>query len=706
MPMYFPPWDSDNEPNESNIKIWMDNIYGKFEPMEQARWNQANIDTLFVAGEQRFINSYFNFFPNYNSQSFFFNFIQQPINMVTGYQRQHRKSIGYVPIEGNRQEFADDLTNVVTYANTYRNILEKFSTACEQAATSGLVLVQPYLDYTDDPVNGTMDLKVWSYNSFMTDPFWREPDMSDCNVIWCQEYISKGEAIERFPHQEDIIRTMSGYGNRYGKFYFLPENYNLSRNDLLVLSYVWFKSKRKKKMLYNRNDGISYEFTENDEQLEELIRSTDFFEVIEIDVPTWKLASVINEQLMYLNHNPMGFDECPFVPVFWNRDPHISQYDLRTRSLTRSMRDAQFLLNRRVILNHDISESSINTGYIRKENSVANEDELKRAGQGIDIIMKEGYELTDIQKIIPNAVPPSDLQLADQLVDFIFRVSGVNQELLGMSQDSETGIQEMLRQGAGLVTLQKYFDQWDVSLKLLGKLEQKIIQNKWSPTKIARILGKEPNAEFLNKTFSRYDVLVQEGANTTIQKQQEFRQILELNNFLGGIIPAKFILERATIQGKNEIIEAIEQQQQQQAEMAQQEQMLKQAVLESQLQVNQSKSISDIALAHERHGRAESNVGLFEERLSEITQNRSMALKNKVEALQKLMEIVGLYGESNTAKKASEIETYGDLQKIEEDTEKAEAHATSESNKFITSLMQINQGQGNMQKSNFKEQLL
>jgi hypothetical protein len=61
--MYFPPWDTDTEPDESNIKMWMDNLYGKFEPVEQARWNQSNIDTLFYAGEQRFINSYFNFFP-------------------------------------------------------------------------------------------------------------------------------------------------------------------------------------------------------------------------------------------------------------------------------------------------------------------------------------------------------------------------------------------------------------------------------------------------------------------------------------------------------------------------------------------------------------------------------------------------------------------------------------------------------------------
>ena len=59
---------------------------------------------------------------------------------------------------------------------------------------------------------------------------------------------------------------------------------------------------------------------------------------------------------MFQDYNPLGFDECPFIPVFWNRDPHIAQYDLRDRSLTRAMRDSQFLMNRRIILNHDFRE--------------------------------------------------------------------------------------------------------------------------------------------------------------------------------------------------------------------------------------------------------------------------------------------------------------------------------------------------------------
>jgi len=690
MPMQFPPWDTDVEPNESNIKTWMDNLYGKFEPIEQARWNQANIDTLFYAGEQRFINSYFNFYPQYNWQTFQFNLVQQPVNMVTGYQRQHRKSINYTPIEGSHQEYADDLTKVMTYANSYRGILDKMSTAYEQSAIAGMVLVQPYLDYTDDPVNGTLDLKVWSYNSFLLDPYFRESDMSDCNFIWCQQYISKQEAKNYFPDKADIIGTMSGYGNRYGKFYFLPENYNLARNDLLVLSYVWYHSKRKKKLLYNHNDGISYEYTDKEKNLEELIQNTGFFEVIEVEVPTWKLAVVINDQVMYLSHNPLGFDECPLIPVYWNYDPHIAQYDLRVRSLVRSMRDAQFLMNRRIILNHDISESSINSGWKIKENAVADEDNLSYAGQGKNVHIKPGYELTDIEKIIPNAVPPSDMQLADQLADLIFRTSGVNQELMGMADDSKTGIEVMLKQGAGLITLQKYFDQWDCALKLLGRLEQRIVQNKWSPSKIGRILGKEPNVEFLSKTFSKYDVLVSEGINTTIQQQQQFLQMIRLNEVLGGIIPAKFMLEHATIQGKNEIISAIEQSQQEAQKAQQQELLLKHSVLEAQLQNLQSKSVNEIAMARERHGRAESNIGLFEERLSEITQNRSMALKAKVEALEKLLQIMQQYGEYETKKDMDALQMLNTREEISEDRAKVDAKRTAQSNAFIEALLSKN----------------
>ena len=668
----------------------MDNLYGKFQPIEQARWNQSNTDTLFYAGEQRFINSYFNFYPQFNNQrSFHFNICQQPVNQITGYQRQHRKSINFIPSEGGDSKTTDQMTRLMTHVNNVRGINESFSKACELSCISGLVLMQPYLDYVDDPAQGSMSLKIWEYNSFLVDPYFREPDMSDANFVWCQQYISKKEAEFRFPEMVHSIRPMAGTPQRYGSFYFLPENYNMARNDLLVLSYLWYKWKRKKKMLYLPRSNETFDFSGNDGELQELMQTmSGEFEVIEVEVPTWKLAVVLNDQLMWQGVNPLGFDTCPFVPVFWNYDPHVTYYDLRVRSLIRSMRDPQYLFNRRVIINHDISESSINSGWKIKENSIADEENLKKAGQGWNFHIKEGYEMTDAEKIVPNAVPASDLQMADQLTDLIYRVTGVTPNNLGISEDKQIStLTELLRQGAGLVTLQKYFDQWDYAFKCLGEKELSIAQINWSAEKISRIIGEELTPYFQSKVFAKYHVVVEEGLNTAIQKQQEFAQWLQLNEALGGVLPAHMLLEKATVQGKTEIMQFLQQQQQQQAEVAQETQAFEHAVQDAKLKELYSKAAANISMAKERYGRAEANVGLMQERLSEISKNESLSTKSKMEALEKLMDVIAKYGEIETMLKQNEIESYDYKEHLDQQMEKADARRDVQNSQFAQEIM-------------------
>ncbi len=332
------------EPNQGNVRQWLDNLYSKFQPIEQSRWNQSNIDTLFYAGSQTFVNRYFNFSPSTSYQQYYFNLIQQPINMLTGHQRQHRKSINYIPTEGADPNTTDQYTRLITHVSNAGSIQEQFSKACELAAISGMVLLQPYLDYSgDDAAQGELKLKIWEYNAFLVDPYFRSPDMSDAQFVWCQEYISKKEAEDRFPDKLEAIAPMAGTPQRYGSFYFLPENYNMARNDLMVLSYVWYKWKRKKKRLYSRSRNQFFDFAGGDENLEAILYNIPDMEAVEVEVPCWKLATILNDQLMFQGDNPLGFDNCPFIPVFWNYEPHINYYDLRVRGLVRTMRDPQFL---------------------------------------------------------------------------------------------------------------------------------------------------------------------------------------------------------------------------------------------------------------------------------------------------------------------------------------------------------------------------
>ena len=344
MSFYMPPWNNSIEPNQGNVRQWLDNLYSKFQPIEQSRWNQSNIDTLFYAGSQTFVNRYFNFAPSTSYQQYYFNLVQQPVNMITGYERQHRKSITYQNIDGSDPQTTDQYTKLITSVAMRGAIHEQFSKACELAADAGMCMVQPYLDFGgDDNAQGELKLKIWEYNAFLVDPYFREPDMSDAQFIWCQEYISKKEAEDRFPDKLENIAPMAGTPQRYGSFYFLPENYNMARNDLMVLSYVWYKWKKKKKRLYSQSRNQFFDFAGGDEQAEEIMRSVPDMEVVTVEVPCWKLAVVLNEQLMFQGDNPLGDMGAPMVPVFWNYEPHINYYDLRVRSLIRTMRDPQFL---------------------------------------------------------------------------------------------------------------------------------------------------------------------------------------------------------------------------------------------------------------------------------------------------------------------------------------------------------------------------
>jgi hypothetical protein len=686
-----PPWDQSVEPNQANIKMWMQNIFAKAQPLEQARWNQANIDSLFYAGNQSFLNSNLTFSSGLTSQQYYFNLVQQPINMVTGYQRQHRKSIVYQAIDGADPQTTDQYTKLIMDTCQKEGIHEGYSKSCELSAVAGLNLMQPYLDYTgDDPAQGQLKLKIWEYNSFIVDPYARQPDFSDAQYIWCQEYVNKYEAEARFPDRIDRIRPMSGTPQQFGSFYFLPENYNMARNDLMVLSYVWFKWKKKKKRLYSRKRNQFFDFAGGDDQLESILYHIDDMEEVNVDTKCWKVAVVLNDQLMFLGENPL-FDgpECPFVPMFWNYDPHLSQYELRSRSLIFPMRSPQFLFNHKVITNNDIASATINAGWKRKSGAVANEDNLKKAGQGWDVIINEGYEMTDAEKIIPSAVPESDLALAQQMSDLIQGTSGINMEnWAGQDDKSISSLTALMKQAANLMVFQKYFDQWDYGLKLLGELLLKIALHNWNAAKVEMIIGEEPSPHFYSRIFAKYKTVVEEGSLTPTQNNMQAMNMMDMNQAFGReVFSPSMIIPKLNITGKGEIIPYLQQQEQQAAAVQAEAQNIQHSFEEAKLKEMMSKAVMNLANARERHGRSESNIGLFEERLSMITKNHALAAKEKMAALAQLLETIQKFGEVETFLKENQLESVEYQQDDKEAQAKLDAKRTAESNKFVQEIM-------------------
>ncbi len=612
--------------------------------------------------------------------------------MLTGYERQHRKNFNYVPCEGSDPQTTDQYTKLITHEANAGAIHEQKSKGKELAAISGMVLLQPYLDYTGaDQAQGELKIKIWEYNSFLIDPYFRSPDASDAQFVWCQEYISKKEAENRFPDKIDVIAPMAGTPQRYGSFYFLPENYNMARNDLMVLSYVWYKWKKRKKRLYSSKHHQFFDYAGGDGNLDHILNNIPDLEEVEVEVPCWKLAVVLNDQLMFQGDNPLGFDDCPFIPYFWNYEPHINYYDLRVRSLIRTMRDPQFLFNYKIITNNDIAAATINAGWKRKVGAVANEDNLKKAGQGWDVIINEGYEMTDVEKIIPSAVPESDLALAQQMADLIWQTSGFNMENWSGQNDKQiSSLTMLMKQAANLMIFQKYFDQWDYSDKLLGERLLQIVLNNWSAEKIALIIGEEPSPFFYSKIFSKFKVLVEESDLTPTQQNLQAQQMIDINQmFQREVFPPSMIIPKLNITGKGEIIPYLQQQEQQMQAAQSEAQNIQHTVEEMKIKELMAKIHNQLSQARERDARAESNVGLFEERMSMISKNHSLAAKEKMAALAQLLETIQKFGEVETYMKSNELETIKlDEEEMEKNARK-DVEKSQASKEFIEQIMSL-----------------
>jgi hypothetical protein len=463
-------------------------------------------------------------------------------------------------------------------------------------------------------------------------------DLSDCNSLWTRKYLSRSQAMALLPGREKEIENIRGYGNRDGKFQFMPEAYNYGMQDLLVYDEFWYLDTRKQTLLIDTESGETMEWKGNDEDLDEFLRFYPQVTTTQATIPTTKLAIVLQGKVFYNGPNPLGIDKYPFVPVWGYYEPEIPYFPWRVQGVVRGLRDAQYLYNRRRIIELDILESQINSGFYYKENALVNPKDVFLQGQGRGLALKAEASMDDVRKIEPAQVPPSMIQLSELLGKEIGEVSGVNEELLGSADDDKAGILSMLRQGAGLTTLQILFDQLDHSQKLLGNLTLDIMQKNWTPGKVRRIIGEDPSPEFYNRAFGKYDSVIEEGLNTTTQKQMQFNQLLHLRE-LGIPVPTNILLESSTLQNKQELIDALQKQEEQQQQQQQQEQQVQLEVLKAQIEKLKAQAMADEGLGYERASRVAENKALAVERIAEAQKDRDLGAYDRIRAVKELEEM-------------------------------------------------------------------
>jgi hypothetical protein len=618
----------------------MNKAYMDYVTINQAYQAEADLDTRFYAGDQTLWFEIYGNSPYWGQKRYYFNIIKPAIELVTGYQRQHKKSISCSASMPMAERAAQQMSKSLIWSYNQAGGHEVTSKAFDGACIQGLSFVDIDVSYEQDPINGDIVLSNVPYNYYWIDPFYKNFDMSDAESVWRRQALPKSQVKRMFNYERDkeIDGIQSSY-TRDGKFIFIPENYYMKDIGMYMVDEFYYRSKRKAKFIVDVKNGQSKEWVGKDEDaLEDLMRMFPSLDVIETEVPTITYNIVVNGHVMYSGPHPTGLDCYPMTPFYGYYNPELTNFALRHQGLVRSMRDPQFLYNRFLINSADVLESQINSGWKYKENAVVNPEDLHKGGNGINVKVAKNANMSDIEKIQPGNVPPSMLQLQSELKNLIYQTGQVNEELMGMAKDDVPGILAMVRQGAGLTGLQRLFDQLDSSQKILGEKMLSCMQTNWKEGKFSQIVNEELDPQIKNKTFFKFNINVDEVAYTDSQKRLQFQQLMQLQQ-LGVQIPTKLLIENSPLVDKGQLYKEVAEmeEKQAQAKAVQDRLQLERIALENQAIRAESKSKE--SLAAERLNKVSLDAALSAERIARAENDKARADLELVEAAYKLQSI-------------------------------------------------------------------
>ena len=623
----------------------------------QTMWYQADLDQRFTMGDQDLWGMLFPGVSTYRRKMFNFNLIQPQINMIGGYQRRNRKSTICIPIKNGNQKTADQMTKCLFHIHNQSGAYQIYSDAFEQGALiQGLGFLSIYKTLVDDPISGDIKLRYVDMKSCLFDPYFRKHDMSDCRYFWTRQFFDRQEAAMLYPEFYDEIMNLPKGTYRDDKFYYMPEVYQIQFPNLIAFDEYWYLSSRECEYIIDTETEETQEWLGDEEDLREIKRMfKGRLKVVKKSKPTVRRSIVLNDKTLIDEANPYGIDRYPYVPMLGYMTADTAYYAYKFRGVTRDLRDAQYLFNRRKVTDLDILERQ-QQGIKMKKGALVTPDDALNTGNGRVLVVDPKFQLSDVEamQIIPP--DPTMLQMEQMLQDTMNRISGVNETMLGADINDKAGIISMLRNSAGITTLTRLFDQFDEAQRLAGDIMVEMIQKNWTYGKVKQVIGEEPTSEFDSKLFLKYGCKVVQGALTETQQQLQLQQLLYFRETTEIPIPAKVIIEASTLQNKDELIAAIEEAEKQKSEMEQQKFQLEM----QQLQVDNATKLgyakAQTSLADERHAKIQTDIAVAQDKLKRANQEDTHSLLNLIKGIKELegMDISHLQQRLNIVKDLSD----------------------------------------------------
>jgi len=541
-----------------------------------------------------------------------FNRIRRVVKLIEGFQRKNRLSMKVDPVEGSDEKTASQFSGLVqhimqtTGGGRFPDAYHTMSRAFSGALKTGINLVNIYMDYRDDVVNGDIRFKRVPFNRFLLDPNFAENLLGDCTYLLRREWLTKGQAKSILPMRAGEIDNLPIQG-RDDKFTHTPQPMDLLGKNLLRYDEFYKVITRPATVLIDPNSGAQKKWTGDKERLGLFLKQFPFVYAVDKQEETVELSIFIEDELMFSGPEPTGIDVLPFIAIIAFYDPEYEQMKWKLQGIVRCMRDPQTEGNKRRVKMLDWLDSQLSPYKFFEEDALVDKKQAFQTGQGRPIWFKsEALSKGKVQVHPPPDIPAGLFRLQELMDKDIDEIPGANAELFGTPENPNmqvAGFLSKMRQAAGLTILQDVFDDYRMSKKGLGQKEITMIQRNWTPAKVKRIINEEPTREFYDRSFGAYDAVPQEGILTDTQRHMYFAQLVAMKE-MGAPIPWAAIFDAAPLEQKTKLKEMIQQAEQAQAQASQVDVMDRRLTQK----MMQSKITSDMAGAQEKRAQAIENM--------------------------------------------------------------------------------------------------
>lgn len=468
------------------------------------------------------------------------------IMVVGGHERSNRMRVRYLPVEQGDSFKAEIWSECARMVQEQGDVDFHKSDAFLDMLKGGRGFIELRVDFRDNPAGEIRGARVLPWE-VRIDPASSEYDLSDARYFLRAKEVSYEVLLDMWPDKSDeILQAQSDalslgtgriVGDRDSDYdSTITKSFDKGKNTWQLIE-AWYWQVEKEGYFRAKNDQGQWEPIKDKKSLKVLMLQNPLlqWERKASYKKQYYQAFVCGPVLLENIKSPYEMQGFPYVGIFGNKDEETGRW----LGMVHSMKDPQMELNKRRTQVLHILNQSAKSGWYGSKGSFVDRDQWEEESGRPGVILEYDVEdgQTPPQQLQPPPLPQAFIQLEQMASVDLRDVSGVNIELMGLSQKDTPGIVTNQRQRQALTLLQNYFDNMRRSTKQMGRIILALMQQYYTDGRQYQIPGltdpqmQQPMGQVQitkDLKIGRYDLIAEESPYSPNQKMETAAKLMQI----------------------------------------------------------------------------------------------------------------------------------------------------------------------------------